>query len=403
MLVRADPAAVEGVAGRLRAAAGLAQRAAECRSDAGDWSGLAAEAAADAAGRVEDAASLVRDVSLAAGGLLAAFAADVAGLAARERALDRDTQDVQAANARWVAAGSTGRDPSLDLLLDLRARQRALGAAYEELSGRAAHALDGLRVQIPDRPLHPRDQWEGFRDAVAGTVVGAAGLAYGLTVDAAVDRERWAGTVAATAAGVADMVTHPVQTAKDSVGWDAFAGGHWGEGAGVLVGALVTRRPGAGGLGPISGRVAGQVAEHGLLTAAHQTLDEALGYVDLALHEDAIGHTLRRHVDVDDDYLRDRAAHGTPKDDGTRGPTRRPRPPGSRTGTPPKWRSPTRCSPRRSSCAASWPHRRNGWASTSLTWTSGRSASRRSSRNRTAPCARSAGSTSSCRRTVTGS
>ncbi len=316
VLVRADPAVVDEVAASVRTAARRAHQGTECRSDARVWSGPAAEAAADAAERVEDAAALVRDVAAAAAGLLASFAVDVAELAARERALDRDAADMQEANARWVAAGSPGRDPSLDLLLDLRARQQALAAAYEELSGRLAHALDGLRVQIPDRPLGVRDQWEGFRDAVGGNVVGAAALGYGLSVDALVDRQRWWGTVAATAQGVAGMLTDPVQTAKDSIGWDAFAGGHWGEGSGVLVGTLLTRRPGAGGLG----HVVEHVAAHGLVKAAHQTLDEALAYVDLSLHEDAIGHTLRRHVEVDDDYIRDRAANGTLMPDGTRGP-----------------------------------------------------------------------------------
>ncbi len=213
MLVRVDPAVVEEVAARLRSAAGRAHQATGPRFEAGDWSGPAAEAAAAAATRVDADAALVRDMSVAAGGLLASFAAEAAELAARERALGADTGQVQAANAAWVAAGSPGRDPSLDLLQTLRRRQRALAMEYEELSGRLAGALDRLRVQIPDRPLHARDQWEGFRDAAAANLVGAAGPAYGLTVDAAVDRQRWWATVRAT----------PAPTCRTSM---AFRGRH---------------------------------------------------------------------------------------------------------------------------------------------------------------------------------
>jgi hypothetical protein len=51
-----------------------------------------------------------------------------------------------------------------------------------------------------------------------------------------------------------------------------------------------------------------------------QTVDEMLAGAHLAAHEHyELGHAIRRHVDVDDDYLRDRLENGTLEDDGLRG------------------------------------------------------------------------------------
>ena len=56
------------------------------------------------------------------------------------------------------------------------------------------------------------------------------------------------------------------------------------------------------------------------LRVLYDEVGAAFAGVDLIRHEHAqLGHTLRRHVDVDDDYLMDRLVHGTLLDDGSRG------------------------------------------------------------------------------------
>lgn len=163
------------------------------------------------------------------------------------------------------------------------------------------HGLHGVRVQVRDRPRSFGDHAEDFATtlwdrAVAGPAVGA----WALTGQAFVDRDAWWDDVTAvpgtTADAVERLVTDPLGVLGDAVDAQAWREGHVGEALGAAAALAV---PGPKGL---------------------QGLDDLFRGVDLARHEGVdLGHTLARHVHVDDAYLVDRLAHGTLLDDGTRG------------------------------------------------------------------------------------
>lgn len=308
MLVRADAGVLGDAAARLRRASALAGLAG-VHAGSVDWSGPAASAAQAAGVECTDAAQRVSAVSGAAAAVLAELASRVGELAAREAALHRADRDVVEANTRWVAGGSLGTDPAGVLLGGLRGRQAVLAADYEDASYRAAARLDALRIQIEGRPLQVRDQVEGFLGSVEAEVAGSVALAWGLTGDVVLDRDRWWGTVRATAGGVVDMVRDPVGVLKDSVGWDDFGHGRYGAGLGTLALTAAMRKP----------------SMHQLLSSADAprtaTLDEAAAGVRLDDHElGDLGHVLSRHVEVDDQYLVDRIRLGTLMANGKRRP-----------------------------------------------------------------------------------
>jgi hypothetical protein len=149
------------------------------------------------------------------------------------------------------------------------------------------------------------------------------------------DRPGWSaqwtsmpGAARQTAGQAAD---HPWDTflsaGSATLGVEHFRAGRWGAGLGTVAAGVV------GGKG-LKNVLKGQPVDEDVL-ARHpnaafdrrrplpstQTLDEMLSDgVDLDRHEHAdLGHTLRRHVDVDDDYLEDRLTHGTILDNRRRG------------------------------------------------------------------------------------
>ncbi len=166
--------------------------------------------------------------------------------------------------------------------------------------------------------------------------------------------------------GLKDQLLHPVRTVEEMLGAPAYGDGRWGEGVGtdlaLIAGALSpfkrTRLPDAdtdtvlrlgdaptcsagvtGGFGlsiplmlwaakptckvvPPEDRIrfARQMQDMSAPRPKTQTLDQLAAGVDLDASEHAhMGHTLSRHVDVDEEYLEYRLRTGTPLPDGSMG------------------------------------------------------------------------------------
>jgi len=103
----------------------------------------------------------------------------------------------------------------------------------------------------------------------------------------------------------------------------AWRDGRYGQGA-AAVGAVLLP---AGKMDRLlhkdngAGRFPHNMADPDVPMPVRQTLAEMFARVDLARHEHYhLGHALRRHVNVSDNYLSDRLRNGTLEDDGTRSP-----------------------------------------------------------------------------------
>ncbi|WP_088320245.1 RNase A-like domain-containing protein [Kineosporia sp. R_H_3] len=224
---------------------------------------------------------------------------------------------------RVDAAAALAYDPVLDAALqaevDETYRQWHVARdTYWQAVEVAARRLVALRDVVVDRPLDGQDQVEGALQAVwDGYVAGPAAATWALTGLAFVDRDRWwdnvSGLPGATADTLGAVADDPLGALADVADVDAWESGHYGEAAGGLA-AMFLPGPRWLGLGEDVGRLrfAKNIADPKAPKPQLQTVDEMLAGVDLARHEHyEYGHALRRHVDVDDDYLMDRLTHGT--------------------------------------------------------------------------------------------
>ena len=195
-----------------------------------------------------------------------------------------------------------------------------------------AERLAALIARIDGRPRTLRENTEDFATAVGRTFSSTAFVGFGWVIDPS----GWWGTVKGTPGGGVDYVAHPTRAVSDTFALDDFRAGRIGEGLGeVLAGMLIGR-----GLGRGLGRVGGRAASVATATAqagggssrvlprntdgsvAHETVEELLAGVDLERDEDQpatgqeAGHTLSRHVNVDDEYLVNRIVKGVPNKKG---------------------------------------------------------------------------------------
>jgi len=140
-----------------------------------------------------------------------------------------------------------------------------------------------------------------------------ADTAWTLTGGLVKDPAGWWQVVKAIPGGIRAQLAHPRRTADEMVGGPQFRGGEWGKGVGTLVSAFI----GARHLKEIVDaetltKFARNIADPRAPRPRVQTVDEMLDHVDLARSEHyALGHTIRRHIDVTREYLRDRLDHGT--------------------------------------------------------------------------------------------
>jgi hypothetical protein len=243
---------------------------------------------------------------------------------ARQVLLDVQSQD--------AAARRAGVPPPVNLQADLldavqtwRQAEQRLGALDAQLS----RTLLDLRSQISDRPLGVGDHaMAAIGTAFSQGLIEPARAGWALTGQAFVDRQAWWDDLVASVHGLREQVTgvftHPVGTAGSTAGGlialPQWRSGHYGEAVGSIA-ALFVPTPKWLRHGPDEGLR--RWAERGggvrRPKPTLQTVDEMLQGVDLSRHEHPeYGHTLARHVDVDDDYLMDRLTYGTIAHDGTR-------------------------------------------------------------------------------------
>ena len=293
------------------------------------WSGEAADGYRAVRDRLARRTAQAAELASAGAGVVLSWLREAAPALAAMKAVAARITEVQ---QRVEAAAALAYDPVLDARLQAEVddgyRQwHAARDAYWHAVDTAARRLVALRDVVDDRPLDGQDQAEGaLRSVWDGYVGGPATSAWALTGMALVDRDRWWATVsglpgetAATLVGVAD---DPVGAAGTVVDWEEWRAGHYGEAGGSLAALFVPGphwlRTGRD-LGAV--RFARNLADPRAPKPALQTVDEILrDGIDLERHEHyEYGHTLRRHVDVGDDYLMDRLTHGTLQDDAVRG------------------------------------------------------------------------------------
>jgi hypothetical protein len=115
-----------------------------------------------------------------------------------------------------------------------------------------------------------------------------------------------------------DQVRHPIPTLDEMLGGPEYRAGQWGAGIGTTLSAAVGTKY-LKRLAPehVQRRFARNMADPRAPRPRTQTVDELFEHVDLLRNEHYdLGHTIRRHVDVDDEYLRHRLEHGTLLDSG---------------------------------------------------------------------------------------
>lgn len=200
------------------------------------------------------------------------------------------------------------------------ASRRRVLAEFDEASEEFAVRLLAVLEHVPDRP---RRFGEHVDDAAATLAAAAADTAF-LGLGWIEDGPGWAATWRRAPGAALDAVTHPVATLADAVAWDDWTGGRYGAGS-VTVGLLVAGRK------PSRTGAAGKVLPAGHRWARYldvrgdplpQSLDELLAGVDLGRSEVfSAAHTMGRHVEVDDGFLRERLRTGALE--------------GARVGTPP--------------------------------------------------------------------
>ncbi len=309
-----------------RAAADAGHRLAATGSVAQVWSGRAAQdyraRRADLAGRLAELTAVAR----VAAAVIRVWALDADAATAAMRAA-RD--GIEQATARVEGARAAGRYWAPELTADLDRAWEAWGRAkqaYWDGTGRAASRLLAVRDLVSGRPEDGADQLRGFYHELRdGLVVEPAALAWGLTGEALVDRDRWWGNVSGLPvrawSGLTDTVRHPLDAVAGAVDADGWQHGRYGEAAATVAVSFLPRsqvlRFGREGG---AAHYARAVLDRGAPKPRLQTVDEMLAGVDLTQHEHAeYGHTISRHVAVDDGYLADRLAHGTLVDGGGRG------------------------------------------------------------------------------------
>jgi hypothetical protein len=155
------------------------------------------------------------------------------------------------------------------------------------------------------------------------TVTAPLETGWQLTAGLVQDPAAWWSAVSSMPAAWLDRLRHPLRTLDEMVAGEDWRAGEWGAGAGSLLSTAIGARGLRKTLAPahVRQRFARNMADPNAPRPRVQTVDEMLTGVDLEAHEHhSLGHAIRRHVEVDDDYLEDRLVNGTLYDDGFRGP-----------------------------------------------------------------------------------
>ncbi|GAB2672263.1 RNase A-like domain-containing protein [Thalassiella azotivora] len=317
-----DGGAGHGVGVRLRSAAGSAAEG-RVRLDAavaGSWSGRASDGYLAGRGELSGRLGELEDLCSRFAGAVEEYLPVVEACSRRARAA---SQRAEVAESKVAAAGFGD---------DVSGQQRELDDARGELGRAVAEYRDAVyRLSAVARSVSeavrftPRSAAGHVR--VAGEtwwrlgVVETAEAGWALTGGVVQDPAGWWSLVSSVPGAAWESVADPVATVDEAVGGPSFRQEQWGEGAGTLAATV--------GLGRVvkdlavpdaRERFARNMADRSAPLPRVQSVDEMLAGVDLSRHEHHdLGHVIRRHVEVDDDYLNDRLDHGTLLDDGTRG------------------------------------------------------------------------------------
>ncbi|WP_432488459.1 RNase A-like domain-containing protein [Kineococcus sp. SYSU DK018] len=308
-----SPAAADDAARTARAVAaalgGVEADVDSARRGTTGWWGPAQQGFDGRARRLLDDLSLLTRAAAAGATAVEEHAAELGMLAARLRTVDaqletaeRRTRETTGDLAAWHGAWSE--------LQGWQATRARLLAEHDESSARLAQRLLALVADVEDRP---RTLGEHVGDAVRVLVGEGAAVAYA-AAGWVWDRHGWAAAVRAAPGAALDAVLDPAGTAADALHLDDARDGRWGAVAGGVAAGLAGRGAGRAADELLPGRGGPDErprAPDGDLLP--QTLDEMLAGVDLERSEGpGHGHTLERHVDVDDEYLEERLTRGTP-------------------------------------------------------------------------------------------
>ncbi|NAZ80272.1 hypothetical protein GTR02_00355 [Kineococcus sp. R8] len=303
------PAAADTAASVARTTAGALTEATDTLTTAtatvGGWSGTAQISFAERAAALSGRVTLLADIATAGAGIIEDYSRELGLLQARLRAIDAALAEAQ---ARTLDTTLTVADfQSTWAAIDgWQASRRQVLDAYDDAADRLAQRLTAVIDHVPHRPRTLTEHVGDAADAVGDGVKGALWISLGWLDDP----DGWWHDVSAVPATLWDQATHPVDTARDALHLDDLDDGRYGAAGGALAGAAIGK-----GLGKAVDHAApGHERDgHGRAPGlSPQSLDEMLAGVDLARSEGVRGaHTISRHVDVDDQYLKDRILRGT--------------------------------------------------------------------------------------------
>ncbi|GAA4966494.1 RNase A-like domain-containing protein [Kineococcus glutinatus] len=315
-LGRLDPAAAGAAAAALTRTAAQADEVVDALTSARtalpSWEGAALAGYVEATAEVGRRLDLLTGTARIGAALVERHAAELATRRARLVAVGLQAEEVARRLQRVDSTASFGAD--LAEADRLEQQRQALLAEHDTATAELARRLDALIEDVADRPRslgeHVRDGVGTFvEQGVVGPLSAAAVLAFGWVTDP----RGWWRTVRSLPAGASDAVRHPVQEARRSLRIDDFREGRTGQGIGALAAVVAGR-----GLNRARSQPPRQRQRAPRDLPPGQPLKDVLAGIDLAFHEGGKAHTLSRHVDVDDQYLRDRLVLGTLERDGTR-------------------------------------------------------------------------------------
>lgn len=277
----------------------------------GGWYGVARDGFADRVLELDRHLTTLQDVARAGADLVEEYSRELGMLqgqlarvdAGREQVqarLDAGIGDLVAWHADWA---------ELDRW---EASRRVVLEEFDTLTQTFAARVFAVVDQVPRRPRRVGEHVDDAARTVGGALLDGAYLATGWTWD----RSGWAATVTGIPGAALDAVTHPVRTLADAVAWDDWRDGRYGAAGATLGMAVVGRGLRGKPLDTALGKTLPD--EHPLRkhldakgVPRPQSLDDLCGGVDLGRSEVFLpAHTLGRHVDVDDEFLKRRLETG---------------------------------------------------------------------------------------------
>ncbi|MEW1956912.1 RNase A-like domain-containing protein [Kineococcus sp. NPDC059986] len=277
----------------------------------GGWWGVARDGFAEQVLALDRHVQTLQTTARAGAQLVAEYARDLgmlqgqlarvdAGRAQVQTRIDAGVGDLASWHADWA---------ELDRW---EASRRVVLAEFDELTQTFAARVFAVVDQVPRRPRRLGEHVDDAARTVGGALLDGAYLAAGW----AWDRPGWTGTVRSLPAATLDAVVHPVRTLADAVAWDDWRDGRYGAAGATLGMAFVGRSLRGGPLGktlPEGHPLRKHLDDDG--NPEPQSVDELYGGVDLGRSEVFFSaHTLGRHVDVDDEFLKRRLETGQVED-----------------------------------------------------------------------------------------